>query len=293
MQRRRENNLIELRSGPVVLAFAIVFTACAHGPLHEQIAATARQIERDPTNAALYLKLGELHRLHEEFEPALADYARAAKLDPRIDQIDLLRGKTLFAAGLNDRAKEALDRFLAAHPTDADGLATRARVRVVLGTGLEATADLSGAIRNSNPPDPDLYRERAQLLVAEGGDHIAEALHGLDEGIAKLGPIATLEMPAIEIEISSRRFDTALARVDQLAASSPRKETWLARRGEILEKASRPADAQKSYSEALAAIEKLPSYIRETAATAKLETTIRDAVKRIDALNAKFPASGK
>lgn len=292
MQRHHGDKPVVARCGVIAVFYAITSaTAFAHGPLHEQIAAVTQQIETNPTNAALYLKRGDLLRLHDEPELALADFAVVEKLDPRLDQTLLLRGKTLLAAKRHDRAKAALDRYLGAHPANSDALATRARVRAALGQPLDAAADFAAAIANANPPDPDLYRERAQLLA--GNNRGADALRGLDEGIAKIGPIASLELPAIDLEIATRNFDGALARLDKLYARLPRKDTWLARRGEILEEASRPADALKNYSDALAAIENLPRHIRTTAASAELEAKVRDAIKRLGADGSKIPRSGK
>src|SRR2546426_2682773 len=70
----------------------------AHGDLHEQIAITTKLIQREPHNAALYLKRGELHRAHGEWDAAMADYERAAELDPKLEVVDLARGKALLAA---------------------------------------------------------------------------------------------------------------------------------------------------------------------------------------------------
>src|SRR2546429_3401664 len=48
----------------------------------------------------------------------------------------------------------------------------------------------------------DVGRDRA--LAAEGGDHLDEALRGLDEGIKRLGPIVTLELYAIDLELDRK-----------------------------------------------------------------------------------------
>ena len=54
----------------------------------------------------------------------------------------------------------------------------------------------------------DVGRDRA--LAAESGDHLDEALRGLDEGIKRLGPIVTLELYAIDLELAHKRYDSAL-----------------------------------------------------------------------------------
>jgi tetratricopeptide (TPR) repeat protein len=264
-------------------SWSFPWPAAAHGPIHEQIAALTSRIEADPQNAALYLKRGELQSHDRHWDEALADYARAAQLDPTLAAVDLARGKTLLHAGSPDRAKSALDRFLAAHPEHAEALATRARALVILGQRLVATADYARAIaatESRGRPNPEYYLERARALAGEGGDHIGRALRGLEEGIERLGPIMSLQLEAITLELAGKRYDAALARLDALAAQSPRQEPWLARRGAILEQAGRGAEARRAYEQALVAIEALPARHRAAEATARLEAELRAALAR-------------
>ena len=247
----------------------------AHGDLHEQIAALTKQIEKQPRNAELYLKRGELHRLHEEWRAAAADYDRAAELGPDLAAVDLARGKMLLASGQTAAAKEALDRFLTAHPDHADALVTRARTAAKLGEHARAAEDFTHAIAQFPRPEPEYYLERATATAAQGGQHLQEAVRGLEEGIVALGPVLTLSVAAIDLEVRLERFDTALVRLEALSARSPRKETWLARRGDILALAGRPAEAREAYDEALKAIEALPVRQRSTKATRELAVQVQ------------------
>lgn len=261
-----------------------VLPAVAHGPINEQITALTKQIQQDSQNAALYLRRGELHSHHRDWNAALADYERAARLDPTLAVVDLPRGRTLVEAGQYDQAKSALDRFLAKHPHHAEALATRAQVLAKLGHRLAAAEEYGRAIaagEGRDRPNPQYYLERARALAAEGGDHVDEALRGLDEGVARLGPIVTLQLAAIKLELTRQRYDAALARLETIAAQSPRKEAWLARRGEILEQAGRAVQARLAYEHALAATESLPPRHRQTRATVGLEAEIRAALARL------------
>ena len=53
---------------------------------------------------------------------------------------------------------------------------------------------------------------------------IDEALRGLDEGINQLGPVVTLQLLAIDLELRRKSYDAALTRLDLIAAESERKE---------------------------------------------------------------------
>ena len=136
------------RSAALAVVFALLcasgaLVVSAHDGLHEQLAEVSARLRRDPRNASLYLKRGELYRLHREWRRAAADYDRAARLDPRLAAVDFARGRMLFEAGRHVAAKSALDRFLSAEPRHAEALTTRARVLVRLGRRAEATTTVS------------------------------------------------------------------------------------------------------------------------------------------------------
>src|SRR5215204_835884 len=140
----------------------------AHGELQLQIDAVTRQLEKDTNNAALYLRRGELHRQHQDWVHATADYDRAANIDHRLAAVDLCRGKMFLDMGKFREAKTALDKYFLVEPDDSEALVTRARVLVKLGAGKAAADDFSRAIVLASDPQPDYYLERARALVAEG-----------------------------------------------------------------------------------------------------------------------------
>lgn len=268
-----KTKLIALVSVAICLVSLSSFVA-AHEGLHEQIAALTVRIKRDPQNASLYLQRGELHRLHRDWASASADYDRAARLRPDLKIVDLARGKMLFESARLQRAKLTLDRFLSREPGHFDGLLTRARVLAKMGARSDAVNDFTQAIAVSPMPDPDLYLERAQAIA---GDE--EAIRSLDEGIKKLGPLVTLQLAAIDLELRSRNYDGALSRIDLIAAQSERKETWLVRRGEILRMAGREEEARAAFNAALVAIESLPPERRQTRIITALQLRARTALK--------------
>jgi tetratricopeptide (TPR) repeat protein len=263
------------------LAILLVFPTrvAAHTDIHEQIVAVTERIQQDPNNAALYLKRGELHRSHQDWDAALADYERAIQIDPDLSVVDLARGNLWLEAGQPKLAKIALDRFLAKQPTHAKALATRARALAQLGQGIAAAKDFTQAIGQSLNPAPEYYLERAQALASVGEEYIDQALQGLDEGITKLGPLVTLQLLAIDLELKKKRYDAALARLEEVAAQSQRKEMWLIRRGEIMEQAGRGREAYEAYAQALVAIESLPARHRQIKAMVEQEARLRAILK--------------
>lgn len=253
-----------------VLVCQPVVPAVAHGDLDVQIEAVTRQLENSPHKAELYLKRGELHRAHQDYDAALADYERAATLNPELGTLDLVRGKALLEAGWSRSATAVLDRFLTRHPDHAEGLTTRARARVRSGEPLAAADDYRLAIEHGSRPTPSLYVERARALAQAGSNHVQEAIRSLDEGIRKIGPLVVLELEAIDLEVELQEYEAALRRVDRAAAQSARQESWLAKRGDILKAAGRSDEARAAFQAALRALQQLPPHRRNVPAMKEL-----------------------
>lgn len=242
----------------------------AHGDLHAQIVAISQRIDADPSNADLILRRAELHREHEQWLQAEADFDRAEKLAPENFAIGLGRGKLYLAMGKLDAARASLDRVLAAQPAHVDALATRAQVLQAQGEPDAAAADFARAIENASSPEPDFYLGRASALSAARPARDDEALASLDAGIARLGKLPTLSLAAIDLQVKRGEFDDALRRLDKLRESQPRQEAWLERRGDILMAARRPGEAMQAWRDSMAALEALPPRLRGTGAMLEL-----------------------
>jgi tetratricopeptide (TPR) repeat protein len=247
----------------------------AHGDLHLQILNVTEAIEKSPRDPSLYIKRGDLHRLHQEFDLAMADFDTARSLAPDLSDVELAKGRLLLDVNWPVSAKGALDRFILAKPDNPEGYNLRAHAFMLLDKPLEAADDYSRAIQHSLTPGPELYIERSRAWETAGPEHLARALGGLDEGIRSLGPLVTLELPAIELERKQKNFEAALQRLEKVSAMMPRKETWLKRRGEILLEAGRPQDARSAFEQALKALQSLPPSRRFVPAMVDLEKSLR------------------
>jgi len=251
----------------------------AHRGVHEALTALDQTIERDPENARLYLRRGDLHRVHRDWAAALTDYERARGLDPQLTTVDFCIGRMLFEASWMKPALVALDRFLELEPGHLQGRVYRARVLAKLGLNREATVDYTRVISASGAsrkPRPEYYLERARTVVAQGDEHIGPALRGIDEGLERLGSVVTLQLYAIELERKRKHYNKALRRVESIADTATRKESWLARRGDILAAAGRIGEARLSYTAALAALNALHPQRRTTRAMLRLRARLEE-----------------
>jgi tetratricopeptide (TPR) repeat protein len=253
--------------------------------LQEQIDALTKLIQKEPTKPELYVQRGELYRSDNNWDTALADFEYAGTLNPKLPALDLSRGRLFAAAKWWRSAKGYLDRFLLRQPDHAEALILRGRVLVQLGQRLAAVEDFTRALARES--SPDLFLERAETLTAEGAAHYETALKGLEEGIKKLGPLVTLQLGALELEVKQKQFDAALTRLDGLTAQAARKETWLERRGDILRGLGRNDEARAAYKSALEALDKIPPVRRNVPATQELEKRLRAALEALPAGGAK------
>lgn len=264
-----------------------------HRDIELQVAALTGQIAQQPANAELYFRRGELHRYHQDWALALADYDRALQRDTHLEQARLARAATVLESGQPAAARTALDAYLSAHPDDATALLLRARALAALNEYVAAAADYAASIARQPQPQPEYFIEQARTLVAAGPQHVDDALRCLDAGLAKLGAVPTLAMMAFDLELGRKNYDGALARLDKIVAGAARKEFWLERRGEVLEQAGRATEAREAYAAALSALETLPAHRRHVAAVEELEGTIRTALKRLGAPTGKGEGDGR
>ncbi len=254
--------------------WALTVQLFGHGDLHEQIDGISHQIEKDPKNAVLYHKRGELYRAHDDFEKALSDYSKAENLDPKLDVVFLSRGRTLFEAKQFEAANTALDIFLSRNSDHAEAHWLRARTLSKIGKWQAADDDFQRAIKLTAEPAPDHFIERSKNL--QMNNQHEKALDVLEQGIKHLGPvIITLQLEALDQELFLKRYTAALVRLDQLLEYADRKESYLMRKAEIFETMGDHQKAQQLCHEVLRTIEGLPEQQRKHKAIVKLEAHAR------------------
>ena len=264
-----------------IVSFVQLRLAVAHAPIEERIEALTKMIEKDQKNADLFLKRGGLYSTHREWTSSVADFERAAELNPDLVAVDMSLGRMFLASGRPVQAEEALKRFILRVPNHAEARVTLATALVQLDRRREAVVEYTHAIKLCPSPAPRLYLERAKALIDEGDGYVDEVLRGLDEGIQKLGPVITLQLYTIDLELKKNQFDAALVRLEQITAKASRKETWLARKGDILEKAGRADQALVAFASALEAIQKLPTHRQNTQAIMQLKAHVIEAQNRL------------
>ena len=206
--------LISWRLPLLVALLALPAVVCAHPELQEQIDLVSIQIETDAGNAGLYLKRGNLHRRHQDWEAAYRDFVRARDLDPDLPDVDWLEGRTLVDAGRYQEGERLLNGYLATVPDNVSALQTRARARSSLGRHLEAASDYGSAIEHAEHPSPGLFDFQARELAAAGPENFPEAAEVVTAGLARfpgevtlLGLRTDFALAAGEAAIARQQFD--------------------------------------------------------------------------------------
>jgi Tfp pilus assembly protein PilF len=260
----------------LVLALGVACLASpvgAHLPLDEKEALVEKALEERGEDPQLHLRRAVLHRQRRQWDAAAASYLRAAALGADQNQVEVALAQVFLDAGLPLTAEMQIERVVARAPTDATALITRARVRRTLGQRDGAADDFERAVALLQHPDPDVVRDAMDAQVAAGRPEAALAV--ADAAMKRIGPVVSIQLPAIEVELARGRSEAALGRLDVLLAQAPRHEVWLAQRGDILENMGRPDEARSAYAQALALIRERPAG-RRSEKIAELERRLEE-----------------
>jgi predicted Zn-dependent protease len=247
---------VRFRPGLALLASLVPAVALAHAGLDELDARAKAEVAARPDSAEAHLGRALVLQEKGEWDAALATIEDAAARGADPDTVGARKAGVYLAAGFPRMAIVEIDRVLARRPAAYDLLHQRGRARLALGDAEGAARDFGEAIAKGSRPTPEQVLARRDALLALGRKR--EALAALDEGMARVGHVVSLTMPAVDLELELGRPDAALARLDALARTGPPNPLWIARRGEVLARAGREKDAHAEYAKALALLDARP-----------------------------------
>jgi tetratricopeptide (TPR) repeat protein len=251
--------------------------AFAHGQLLIRVAEVSRQIDTTTNKTArLYLERAQLYRMDQNWAAAEADYTRAEKLAPNLISVQVCHAGMLADSGQLEPASKMFTAVLERASQNGDALVGRARVRLKLGQRQAAMADFKRGLELLAEPAAEDFVDLAAELTIEGKP--TDALQTLDTGIKRLGPIPALQTPAIDLELSRKNYEGALARIETIVPQLLRKEIWLARRADVLLADGRNAEARQSYRDALVAIASLPSRVQQSPPMLSLKSRVEESL---------------
>lgn len=261
--------------------FLVYTPATAHGTLDERIQGITTELKSRPDDAALHFLLADVYGQHEEWKRALDELTRVDQLAPGKFPTDLIRGNAWLVAGKAENAVEALNRILVTHPDSVRALTLRARSFALAANEEACLRDYGAALSVARRLEPDLIEESADAFAKAG--RVDEAVAVLNRGIDAVGPLPSLELRAMDLDVAAHRFDTALARIDAIEKSAPRREPWMAKRAELLTQASRTAEARAAWTTLIAHLQTLPNLERGSHAFSLLAEQAQRELTRLTA----------
>jgi predicted Zn-dependent protease len=276
-----------------LLAIAIIASSgegLTHGEIDQRLDGMDLRIAENPGDSMLFLLRSDLHREHRDWEAATSDIQIAFDLEPDNPNIDFYRAVLLRDLGKLPEAERSLSRYLKRAPAWPGAKVSLPKAHQAFagllidqGRPCEAADQYSRALAAAARPGPQLYLSRAEQFVRCQPPDYDAALRGLDEGIARLGPGATvLEKKAIDLELARGSVNRALERIEAQTARAPvGPSTWL-RPARILERAGRPLEALEAYRKAQSAIAAMPNRARATRGAEALIKQTEEGIARLE-----------
>jgi tetratricopeptide (TPR) repeat protein len=233
------------------LAREVAFAHLGVDALDERSSA---EVAKHPDSAEAHLMRARVLQMKRDWDAALEEIEEAATRGADPDVVGGTRGSVYLEAGFPRMAKVEFDRVLARRPGAYGLMFERGRAWLAIGNAEAAARDFGDAIAKGPQPTPEQVIARRDALLALGKKE--DALRALDAGMTRVGRVVSLQMPAVDLEVELGRYEAALRRLDDLSRSIPTPNPlWIARRGEVLEKAGRASEARVEYAKALSLIE--------------------------------------
>ncbi len=274
----------------LALACLLAVPGLGHGLLHERIEVLTGLLEREPRNAGALAERAELFQAHGLFTEAGADLELLESVQPGNVTNRLRRGLLALAAKETNAAVSELTAWSQTRPDDAAGHYGLARALILAGRPAEAVPHFSRVINLGPAAEarPELFLERARAQVAAGMP-VPETLGGLDEGVARLGPLPVLQRFAADLELERGDADAAVARIEAIAARSERKERWWFQEGELYLRAGRTNEARAKFVAARDALDRLPDRLRRAWVATELRQQVESRLAGMPPAPQTFP----
>lgn len=231
----------------VLIASTVVDPVFAHPGLHHDIQEISRSLALEPDRGDLLIRRARLLRLDARFLDALADLDHALLVSPDAAQLDLERGLTLSALRRDSEADAALTRHIEHGRASTDAYIERGHIRARGSHPETALADYSTALEQN--PTVDIVVAKARVLESIG--RVDEAAKDLSSGMKQLRGPVVIRDELIRIETIRKRFDVAIALIDEVIEKAAVKTEWYLRRGDVLRIAGDHNKAMHAYEMAM------------------------------------------
>ena len=244
----------------IALMCGLPLVGHAHPGLSKEIDALTERLHDDPHDVDLRLRRAAKYRRLEHYDDARADIRVVLRDHPDHVGARLERALVRVAQGRSKAALSDLDVVLASEDPPPVAWASRARLHAEAERYERARHDYDRAL--DERAHPDYFLERGRVDEARGAWD--EAAAGYRDGVERTGSVV-LRIALVHAERSRGDREAAIAELDALLESAPKRVDWILLRADVL---AEDGDAT------LATIERLRALALAHAAVARRPTTL-------------------
>jgi len=208
---------------------------------------------------------------------ALRDFQQAKKTNSTSADTDFYIGRLRLDMNQADKALPLLSRFVRLNPNHSNALKNQGDAYFALGDFTRAAHVYQQVVVLEKHPDPELFLKITRAYMAAGTGYQKQAKEAIEQGILRLGPLVTIVMKGIELELSQQNYGQALVLLEKLPKVVKDSPKWLVQRGDILNKSGRKEEAILANNRAISKIESLPISRRNTRKMIQLISTLKSS----------------
>ncbi|WP_367872015.1 tetratricopeptide repeat protein [Luteolibacter sp. Populi] len=239
---------------------ALVLPLAAHPDPRHTLEEINSHLAQTPEDQELLRQKAQVYLSTGNPGEAAAIFLALQKLGPDEPANLLLDARVALAKDERESSAAKARALVARHARFDRGWKFLAQAEESVGRRDAALAAMLRYLEISAHPEPGEVLTCAGWLQGRGatGD-LETAVAVLDGGLAKAGCLSGLHHKAIEIELGLGHYDSALRRIDALAARFRPSVDLSLKRADILEKAERFKEAADACDSALALMDALPA----------------------------------
>jgi tetratricopeptide (TPR) repeat protein len=253
--------------------------APAHEAIDVQIEHINTLLKSTPENRTFFIKRGELHRQHGNHPLALRDFQHAKKINSSSGDTDFYIGRLRLEMNQADKALPMLRRFIHKNPGHSNALQYLGDAHFALDHFVLAARAYKQAATAEKHPDPELFLKTVRAYEEAGPDYKKHSRKAIEQGILRLGPLVTLIMTGIQLEISQQDYAQALGLLEKLPEAVKNSPKWMLRHGEILNKAGHKKEAILVNTRAIEKINNLPNSRRNSREMIQIINALKSNLK--------------
>lgn len=266
-----------------------IHAAAAHSSDHERIDVLNHDLllanaDSSLGHGQLYLNRGRVYCEAQKWQLALNDFTLAAKVQPDLSEALYWQGYVHFQLQHFAEAEKMLVQYLNAVPQSTLGYQLMAQLAIKNQQYFIAAGYFDKAIEVNPLAKPQLYFERVQVLKRISPYPLQRIVHGLEEGLERLGPQVNLLDYMVEVYVAVEQFHPALQWHKQYPEVVRRTPAWMLKQAQLQRAAGAKVESENWYRRALATLDTIPLEKQSLPALRKINAQARRELAQVMAM---------